>query len=156
MGQGQSVPNVVVGGVKFERRGGAAVATGLVSGSSLKLPEFIRFGGKPEDLLPLREIGKRAFADSSIKSVVIPRQVETLGWSCFDGCESLSSISFESDSRLQRIESSVFSNSSLKSISIPRNVEILGSSCFSYCRSLSSISFESDSRLQRIKSSAFS
>jgi TPR repeat protein len=65
-------------------------------------------------------------------------------------------ISFESNSRLIRIESDAFSESSLQSIVIPMSVEILGSSCFSFCRSLSSISFESNSRLIRIESRAFS
>jgi hypothetical protein len=70
-----------------------------------------------------------------------------LGSSCFSYCKSLSSISFESNSRLTRIESSAFSPSSLQSILIPSNVEILGSKCFSSCESLSSITFESNSHL---------
>jgi hypothetical protein len=36
---------------------------------------------------------------------VIPSNVEILGSSCFCGCRSLSSISFESNSRLKGIES---------------------------------------------------
>jgi hypothetical protein len=87
---------------------------------------------------------------------VIPSSVEILGSSCFRSCESLSSISFESNSRLLRIESYGFGESSLQSIVIPNIVEIIGSSCFRECKSLSSISFESNSRLMRIKSDAFS
>jgi hypothetical protein len=75
---------------------------------------------------------------------------------CFSYCQSLSSIIFESNSRLTRIESELFSSSSLQSIIIPRNVKILGSECFSKCGSLSSITFESNSRLSRIESEAFS
>jgi hypothetical protein len=82
--------------------------------------------------------------------------VEILGSKCFSYCESLSSITFESNSHLTRIESGAFSWSSLESILIPRNVEILGSQCFSNCHSLSSIKFESNSQLKRIKSGAFS
>jgi hypothetical protein len=93
---------------------------------------------------------------SSSSHIQISSDIEILGSSCFSYCKSLSSISFESNSGLNRIESFAFSNSSLESISIPRNVEILGSSCFSDCKSLSSISFESNSRLTRIESSAFS
>jgi hypothetical protein len=92
---------------------------------------------------------------SSSSNIIISSDIEILGSSCFSSCESLSSISFESNSRLIRIESSAFSYSSLESISIPRNVEIFGSSCFSSCRSLSSISFESNSRLLRIESHSF-
>jgi hypothetical protein len=155
MGQDWSVPAVVVGGVKFERHGSVAVATRLVSGSRLVLPAAISFGSKRDDLLPLRVLGVRAFARSAVQSAVIPKQVETLGSSCFEGCQSLLSVGFETDSQLQRIEVKAFSSSSLKSILIPRNVEILGSSCFSYCKSLSSILFESNSRLRRIESEAF-
>jgi hypothetical protein len=86
---------------------------------------------------------------------VIPNNVEILGWRCFFYCKSLSSITFESSSRLTRIESEAFYGSSLQSILIPSNVEILGSHCFSFCESLSSITFESNSHLTRIESCAF-
>jgi hypothetical protein len=69
---------------------------------------------------------------------------------------SLSAITFESNSRLTRIESKAFDQSSLSLVIIPRNVEILGSKCFSFCESLSSITFESNSHLTRIESEAFS
>jgi hypothetical protein len=36
--------------------------------------------------------------------IVIPSSVEMLGERCFSGCRSLSSITFESGSRLSRIE----------------------------------------------------
>jgi hypothetical protein len=86
----------------------------------------------------------------------MPSTVQILGSDCFLSCKSLSSISFESNSRLTRIESEAFSYSSLESILIPFDIEILGSSCFSCCHSLSSLSFESNSRLTRIESHAFS
>jgi hypothetical protein len=88
--------------------------------------------------------------------IEIARTIEILGSHCFSECKSLSSITFESNSRLTRIESKAFYGSSLQSILIPKNVEILGSSCFSNCQSLSSITFESDSHLTRIESKAFS
>jgi hypothetical protein len=88
--------------------------------------------------------------------IEIGMNIEILGTRCFSSCKSLSSITFESHSRLTRIESFAFSFSSLQSILIPSNVEILGSRCFLYCLSLSSITFESNSRLTRIESEAFS
>jgi hypothetical protein len=87
---------------------------------------------------------------------MILSSVEIFGSSCFGWCNSLSSISFELNSRLIRIELDAFSGSSLQSIVIPSSVEILGSSCFSKCKSLTSISFESNSRLKRIESRACS
>jgi hypothetical protein len=91
---------------------------------------------------------------SGLSHITIPCDIEILGSSCFASCRSLSSISFESNSRLMRIESNAFSHSSLQSIVIPSNVEILASSCFYKCESFSSISFESNSRLRRIESQA--
>jgi hypothetical protein len=84
------------------------------------------------------------------------RRREILCSNCFSYCKSLSSISFESNLQLTRIESSAFSSSSLQSIIIPSSVEILDSKCLSNWKSLSSISFESHERLTRIESSAFS
>jgi hypothetical protein len=95
----------------------------------------------------------RNFSKSS--SIEIGMNIEIVGTNCFSNCESLFSITFESNSRLTRIESSAFSSSSLQSILIPRNVEILESRCFSFCHSLSSITFESNSHLTRIESKAF-
>jgi hypothetical protein len=88
--------------------------------------------------------------------MMIPSSVAVLGSSCFSECKSLSSISFESNSRLMRIEWDAFSCSSLQSIVIPSSVEIIGSSCFARCTPLSSILFESNSRLLRIESDALS
>jgi hypothetical protein len=96
----------------------------------------------------------RNFSGSS--AIEIGRNIEILGSICFSFCTSFSSIKFESNSRLTRIESEAFYGSSLQSILIPSNVEILGSRCFSHCGSLSSITFGSNSRLTRIESEAFS
>jgi hypothetical protein len=57
--------------------------------------------------------------------VIIPFNIEILCTSCFSRCESLSSISFENDSRLMGIKSPAFASSRLKSIAIPQGVEIL-------------------------------
>jgi hypothetical protein len=61
---------------------------------------------------------------------LIPCNVEILGWSCFSSCKSLTSISFELNSRLTRIESDAFSDSSLQSIVIPSNVCFINASAF--------------------------
>jgi hypothetical protein len=93
----------------------------------------------------------------SSQSVVIPKDIEILGKSCFAGnlWAELELITFENESRLTRIEDSCFSNCSFKSICIPQNVEILGYSCFFESR-LESITFENESRLARIEDSCFS
>jgi hypothetical protein len=92
----------------------------------------------------------------TLSTIQIPISIEILGSSCFFFCESLSFITFESNSRLTRIESSAFSCSALQSIVIPSRVEILGSNCFGGCLSLSSITFESNSHLTKLEFETFS
>jgi uncharacterized protein YuzB (UPF0349 family) len=93
---------------------------------------------------------------STFSAIEVGMNIEIVGSGCFSYCESLSSITFGSNSQLTRIESFALSDSSLQSILIPRNVEILEPYCFSFCKSLSSITCESNSHLTRIKSGAFS
>jgi hypothetical protein len=56
--------------------------------------------------------------------------MEIFGSLSFSECKSLSSISFESNSRLTQIKSSAFSSSSLESIEIPRDVRSIDGSAF--------------------------
>jgi hypothetical protein len=92
----------------------------------------------------------------SCRSIEIPSSVVVLGKASFCWCESLESVTFESDSRLERIEESAFGESGLKSILIPSSVIVLGKASFYGCNSLESVTFESDSRLERIEEFVFS
>jgi hypothetical protein len=78
---------------------------------------------------------------------MLPASVEVLGEECFYECRSLSSITFESGSRLSGIEARAFCGTNLIEIVIPVSVEILGEECFPPCRSVISVTFESGSRL---------
>jgi hypothetical protein len=73
------------------------------------------------------------------RRVLIPGSITVLAADYLYQIRETEIITFESQTRLTRIESEAFSSSSFESIEIPRNVEILGSSCFSQCKSLSSI-----------------
>jgi hypothetical protein len=82
----------------------------------------------------------RNFAKSS--EIEVARNIEILGLNCFSSCSSFSSIIFESNSHLRRIESEAFSYSSLQSMIIPRNVQFIDVSAFIDV-TLSSVSIES-------------
>jgi hypothetical protein len=71
-----------------------------------------------------------AFSFSSLQSIVIPRSVEILGSMCFSFCESLSSITFESNSRLKRIDARALQNTSLRSVVIPPTVCYIACNAF--------------------------
>jgi hypothetical protein len=68
--------------------------------------------------------------------------VEVIYESCFSECRSLSSITFESDSHLQRIGKSAFHSNGLALIISPSSIEVSYESCFSECKSLSSPTFK--------------
>jgi hypothetical protein len=83
---------------------------------------------------------------SKLSKIVVCRNIEIVGSRCFSYCKSFSSITFESNSRLTRIESESFSFSSLESIVIPRNVEFIDGSAFVGV-TLSSIAIESGNEI---------
>jgi hypothetical protein len=62
----------------------------------------------------------RNFSNSS--AIEIGMNTEILGSKCFFNCELLSSITFETNSCLTRIESEAFHGSSLQSILIPSTI----------------------------------
>jgi hypothetical protein len=96
----------------------------------------------------LSRIERWTFNETGLVEIIVPASIEFLGEGCFSDCRSLSSITFESGSRLSRIESWAFSQTGLVEIIVPASIEFLGEECFHECRSLSSITFESGSRLK--------
>jgi hypothetical protein len=68
---------------------------------------------------------------------------------------SLESITFDLNSKLQRIDEFAFAWSGLTAIHIPSSVELLCKSCFSTCKSLASVTFESDSKLREVAADSF-
>jgi uncharacterized protein YajQ (UPF0234 family) len=70
----------------------------------------------------------RNFSNSS--GIEIGRTIEILGSNCFSNCKLLSSITFESNSHLARIESKAFSRSSLQSMLIPSTILFIASDAF--------------------------
>jgi hypothetical protein len=70
-------------------------------------------------------------------------------------CKSLTSVTFDCDSKLSRIEKRAFFGSSLISIHLPSSDVVLCEECFWSCKSLTSVTFECDSKLSRIEKAAF-
>jgi hypothetical protein len=87
--------------------------------------------------------------------VWIGHDIEQLDRCCFSGISTVSSVIFESDCRVSRIEEFAFSQCSLSSICIPSCVTKLGISCFELCESLLIVTFESGSRLSCLEDGVF-
>jgi hypothetical protein len=89
-------------------------------------------------------------------NVTIPQEYEAIGKYCFTDREQLSTITFEDNTRLIRLDDyAFFCCSALGSICIPAGVKSLGALCFDRCENLSQVTFESGSQLTEIGSGAF-
>jgi hypothetical protein len=82
--------------------------------------------------------------------------VETIERSCFSRCKSLSTVTFESGSKLISIDQKAFEDcSSLRSISIPPSVQTLSYCAFLDCKALLTVTFEVGSALTSFGPHAF-
>jgi hypothetical protein len=70
------------------------------------------------------------FSYTALVKIVIPLSTEVLCEGCLFECQSLSSVIFESGSRLSRIESDAFRGTGLVNIIILSPVEIWGGDAF--------------------------
>jgi hypothetical protein len=74
---------------------------------------------------------RNAFQGSGLTSIVIPSSISVIDHFCFSDCKSLLSVTFESMSRLIRLEGWAFTESGLISIIIPSSRKMIDPSCFS-------------------------
>jgi hypothetical protein len=113
---------LVVAGVRVCASGGSATTNGfgLASGGHIIVPSSFFFPSLAA-AVRVTQVRRGAFEHARITSVIIHHHVRILWSSRFSFCKSFSSISFECDSELMRIESKAFS-SPLESVTIPRHV----------------------------------
>ena len=103
----------------------------------------------------MKRIGKEAFYESILQEIHIPSSVEELGEGCFDGCQSLSCVTFGASSQLKRICRRAFCRCNLEKIHIPNSVEELCDELVYECWNLSSVIFGRSPSLKRIGVGAF-
>lgn len=131
---------------------------GAANLSSLKLPPSIK------------NIGVGAIANNSIRSLLIPQSVESIGSSAFYGCSklvtinipssvtsikgqtfgqctSLRTVSIDEDSQLTSIEGQAFKSTLIESIFIPSGVTSIDGQSFNSCSELVSIDIRNVSSL---------
>jgi hypothetical protein len=125
----------VVAGVRIDVSGRTATAAKLNfgAGGNIIAPSSVFFPCLAEKLA-VTQIGDRAFDKASIISITIPRHVQILCSLCFSHCESLSSISFETDSELTRIEAGAFAGTNFDCVIVPRSTSFIAGNAFPcYC-----------------------
>jgi hypothetical protein len=104
---------------------------------TLVVPSAIPDGGEVD--IEVASIGNGAFSNYKyIKSVSLPKSIQTLGVSCFSNCSSLSTINL---SNVVNIGISAFTQCiKLKNIYLT-SIQTLGERCFYNCISLNNITF---------------
>lgn len=100
-------------------------------------------------------IGEEMFYQSDLRSVVIPTNVTTVGYSAFKRCSSLTTVTFEKESQLKTIGGDYYYGAfsdctALTSIEIPASVETIGNTAFKRCSKLTTVTFEKGSQLKII------
>ena len=107
--------------------------------------------------LPVVSVEAGAFLNNTaITSVVFPDGIASIGENAFNGCESLTSVTFGKNSQLSSIGPGAFNYCySLESITIPESVTNIGSEAFNYCCGLRSVTFGENSQLTSIGDYAF-
>ena len=87
-------------------------------------------------------IGSKCFEKQSLKGVVIPETVTTIGNNAFQGCKNLASVTFKGAPSTITVGNNAFQNCvALKSINLPAAKRI-GNLAFDSCSSLERISLE--------------
>ncbi len=106
----------------------------------------------------LKTIGEEDFtgrggafcACSSLTSIEIPASVKYISSQTFYSSTALTTVDFESGSKLVEIDAFAFSLSGLQSIEIPRSVETIRIGAFEECTDLAIVTFEKGSQLKTL------
>jgi hypothetical protein len=123
-------------------------------------PHCVTFEGPPLFLIGghcMLSVDSRVIcrAVSSPTELLIGSNIEVIGAKAFERSK-VSSVLFESGTRLREIRSQAFSwCEELKAFTVPESVGIIGYRCFAYCRQMDAILYEGSSRLERICEEAF-
>jgi hypothetical protein len=140
--------------IDWGNNGGVKIAKYIGAKKEVRIPPSIQNN-------PVTEIGKGAFGESGITSVIIPNSVTIIGDSAFIRCNSLTSVTIPNSvtsigyfafygcsslrnitlpDSITSIEGGAFYKcTSIASVTIPKNVTIINIGTFNYCTSLTSV-----------------
>lgn len=114
-----------------------------IQGLTIASDEVVSYVGKEKDLvLPngIKKIAERAFANTSVNSVLLPEGLRKISKRAFFECKNLCSINIpESVTSIQ--ERTFRTCTSLKSITFPKGMKTIGESAFNSCSSLTEFVF---------------
>lgn len=109
----------------------------------VKLDKLTLVAGCKGSVIPVYviTIGERAFADSGIVSLSIPKYVAEIREGAFSNCKELTEITFDAEITLSNVGKNAFENCvKLESITLPDGVLTLGDGALSGCTALKTAS----------------
>ena len=109
------------------------------SGTSFPKIETVIYPNTVEKVYGIRKGTGFEKANETLKTVILPSELKTIGEMAFYNCEGLTSITIPDG--VTSIGDEAFSHSSLTSITIPDNVTSIGNSAFSGCSSLTTVNY---------------
>lgn len=139
----QDIPTLIASaGLQFELNddGSGYTVTGIgnCNDKNIIIPSF--FDGKP-----ITEIGKAAFAETTITSVTVPKSVTTVGEYAFSKSLNLKTINLNNG--LLAIGEYAFQEcASLEELALPMTVYTIGCGAFSRCSALKSVTLSENLR----------
>lgn len=111
----------------------------------IELPATREIDGKELPVVGLAADLFNSLGNGTVRNVVVPDTVTTIGEGAFESCKNLESIVLSK--RLQEIYRSAFHNcTKLKSIVLPNTMRKIGISAFEGCHSLSSVTLSTGLR----------
>ena len=100
----------------------------------------------------LLKIGDNAFSGCSIRELILPDSIKSIGKFSFDNCDELTKVKLSAN--LKTIPEQTFLGcEQLQEIKLPDNLEVIESNAFTSCRSLENITLPSN--LKKLDSGAF-
>ena len=86
------------------------------------------------------EVPRTAFFGKKLTAVVLPANIESVGYAAFAGCYQLRSVTFPAS--LTNIGDYAFAGCALTSVNVPSTVEVIGKGAFARCEDLTSATID--------------
>ncbi|KAL3938522.1 MAG: hypothetical protein SGBAC_006589 [Bacillariaceae sp.] len=100
----------------------------------------------------LEEIGAKAFMHcNSLKELISPQSLKTLGNESFSTCMSLRNVDLSQSTSVTKIaEDCFYECKALKSVKLPPNVEVIAKNAFGYCEGLDDLDLYGAKELKKL------
>lgn len=99
---------------------------------NLKIPDLING-------LSVVSVGEKAFYNTKVEKVEMPKDLKEVGSYCFANCKNLKEVKFKSE--VTNFGDNAFENSSVKKVTLPSDLQKISKAMFKNCKNLTSVSF---------------